>query len=90
MEADAYPTSAGYGLPSACPRKQYRTCGRREVDGQLVFVARDRQPYFPGTEVVFAGSENVVRVQWQRSGDEGADPDLEALIAFVTDPRWQT
>ena len=90
IHADAYPVSAGYGLPSACPDKQYRRCGRREVDGHLVLVARDRQPWFPGTEVVFAGTENVVRVQWQRSGDEGDDPELEALIALVTDPRWQT
>lgn len=90
IHADAFPVSAGYGLPEACPSRTYRECERRDVDGQQVFIAWDDQPYYPGTEVVFAGPENVVRVQWQRSGDEGADPDLEALITLVTDPRWQT
>jgi hypothetical protein len=90
VNADALPTSAGYGLPRGCDEKQFRTCERRVVDGQVVFIGRDDQEYFPGTQVIFAGPENVVRIQWQRSGDGGADPDLAGLIGFVTDPRWQT
>lgn len=90
VNADALPTSAGYGLPQGCPERQFRACERREVDGQVVFVGRDDQKYYPGTQVIFAGPENVVRIQWQRSGDGGAEPDLEGLIGFVTDPRWQT
>lgn len=90
VSADAHPTSAGYGLPRGCDEKQFRTCERREVGGQVVFVGRDDETYYPGTQVIFAGPENVVRIEWQRSGDEGADPDLEGLIGFVTDPRWQS
>jgi hypothetical protein len=90
LDADAFPVSAGYGLPAGCDRRQFLRCERREVDGAEVFLAWVDDKYFPGVQVVHAGPENVVRVQWQRSGEGGADPDVGRLVELVTDARWQT
>lgn len=86
---DAYPTSAGYGLPEGCDAREFLGCERLDVDGQPVFVGELDEKFFPGYQVVLAGPENVVRVQWERSGEGGDEADLDALLAFVSDPRWQ-
>ena len=90
LTADAFPASAGYGLPSGCDEQAFTRCEQREVEGQQVFVGWLRSRYFPGVQVVAAGPENVVRFQWERSGGQGVDADLEELVGLVTDPRWQT
>ena len=90
VEADAFPTSAGYGLPASCDRRQFLRCEQRVVDGAEVFLAWVDEKYFPGVQVVHAGPVNVVRVQWLRSGEGGADADVDRLVELVTDPRWQT
>jgi hypothetical protein len=90
VNADAFPAEAGYGLPTGCDRTQFLRCERREVGGGEVFLGWVDEKYFPGVQVVHAGPENVVRVQWQRSEDGGADPDVDGLVDLVTDPRWQT
>lgn len=90
LTADAFPTSAGYGLPGGCDRRQFLRCERREVAGSTVFLGWVDEKYFPGVQVVAAGPRNVVRVEWQRSGRGGAAPDVDGLVDLVTDPRWQT
>ncbi len=88
LTADAFPTDAGYGAPRGCDEQAYTRCERREVDGREVFVGWLRSAYFPGVQVVAAGPENVVRLQWERSGADGDEPDVDTLVALVADPRW--
>lgn len=89
VTVDAFPVSAGYGLPAGCDRKAFTRCERREVEGQQVFLGWLDQEFFPGVQVVLAGPQHVVRAQWEQSGDGGAEADVDRLVDFVTDPRWQ-